>query len=511
MDDWTFGYMADIDYTYGYYGEFNALRLRLAFLHVGLVPPTVMTACDLGFGQGLSTNIHAASSPIQWYGTDFNPSQAGLAQEMASFSGANPQLVDQSFAEFCQRQDLPDFDFIGLHGIWSWISDANRAAIVDFIRRKLKVGGVVYISYNTLPSWAPIVPLRNLLTEHSQIMGAPGVGVVSRIDTALDFADKLMAVNPAYTRLNPSVAKHFEKMKGQSRNYLAHEYFNQDWLPMQFSSMAKWLTSAKLSYACSAHYLDHIEALNLEKDQLSLINEIPDTAFRETVRDFLVNRQFRRDYWVKGARKLDSLAQIDTLRKQRVLLAKYRADVSLTVNGAQGEGKLHEPVYVPVLDVLADHKPRTLGEIEQAVASKGVNFAKLLQVIMVLAGTGALYAVQDQEVIARSKPYTDKLNAYICNQARGNAVINFLASPVIGGGVAVPRFHQLFLLARSDGKTHPSQWAAFAWAILDMQGQALHRNGKTLEGPEENLAELTAQANEFAEKHIPVLQAIQIA
>lgn len=29
--------------------------------------------------------------------------------------------------------------------------------------------------------------------------------------------------------------------------------------------------------------------------------------FRQTVRDFCVNQQFRRDYWVKGARKLSAL------------------------------------------------------------------------------------------------------------------------------------------------------------------------------------------------------------
>jgi SAM-dependent methyltransferase len=66
-------------------------------------------------------------------------------------------LFDESFAEFASR-DLPEFDYIGLHGIWSWISDENRAVIVDFIRRKLKVGGVLYISYNTLPGWAPLPP-----------------------------------------------------------------------------------------------------------------------------------------------------------------------------------------------------------------------------------------------------------------------------------------------------------------------------------------------------------------
>jgi SAM-dependent methyltransferase len=155
MPDWSAGYVADIGYTYGTYPELNPQRVRLAFLVAGLVPPKVGNACELGFGQGMSVNVHAAASSTAWYGTDFNPAQAGFAQELAAASGTSARLYDESFAEFCGRDDLPDFDFIGLHGIFSWISDENRAIIVDFVRRKLKVGGVLYISYNTQAGWAP--------------------------------------------------------------------------------------------------------------------------------------------------------------------------------------------------------------------------------------------------------------------------------------------------------------------------------------------------------------------
>jgi hypothetical protein len=31
-----------------------------------------------------------------------------------------------------------------------------------------------------------------------------------------------------------------------------------------------------------------------------LLNELPDPTFRQSVRDFMVNQQFRRDYWIKG-------------------------------------------------------------------------------------------------------------------------------------------------------------------------------------------------------------------
>ena len=88
MSDWTAGYVADIGYTFGYYTELNPLRLRLAFLNAGLEVPDSGAACELGFGQGMSANLHAAASITQWHGTDFNPSQAGFAQELASVSGA---------------------------------------------------------------------------------------------------------------------------------------------------------------------------------------------------------------------------------------------------------------------------------------------------------------------------------------------------------------------------------------------------------------------------------------
>ena len=193
MTDWTSGYVADIGYTYGYYLELNPQRVKLAFLNAGLVAPEFGTACELGFGQGLSATMHAAASLCSWHGTDFNPAQAGFAQELAATSGANAHLYDESFAEFAQR-DMPEFDYIGLHGIWSWISDENRAVIVDFIRKKLKVGGVLYISYNTLPGWAAFAPMRHLMTEPAHmLLDQPGNGSIV-IDVENTEAHRLAAV-----------------------------------------------------------------------------------------------------------------------------------------------------------------------------------------------------------------------------------------------------------------------------------------------------------------------------
>jgi len=468
MSDWTSGYVADIGYTYGYYTELNPLRVKLAFLNTGQVCPDFGTACELGYGQGLSVNLHAAAGPTQWWGTDFNPSQAGFAQELAVVAGAGAKLYDDAFADFANRSDLPGFDYIGVHGIWSWISPENREVLVDFIRRKLKVGGVLYISYNTLPGWAAFAPMRHLMTEHSEIIGAEGLGIVSRIDGAIEFAEKLLA------------------------------------------TMAKCLEPAQLHYVCSAHYLDHIDAVNLTTEQQAFLKEIKDPLFRESVRDFMVNQQFRRDYWVKGARRLAPLDQAEALRSHRVMLIQHRPDVSLKVTGSLGEATMNESVYVPILDLLADHKPRTLGGLEQSLKEKEIPFAQIIQAVMVLSGGGHVCTVQDDAVISRVKKNSRALNLHLAAKARSSNDITTLTSPVTGGGITVSRFDQLFLLAFTQGRKQPGEWAQSVWQILQAQGQKLVKEGHTLENDAENIAELTDQAENFAGKQLPLLKALQV-
>jgi len=509
MSDWTAGYVADIGYTYGYYAELHPLRARLALLNSALALPNAGTACELGFGQGMSANIHAAASNVQWWGTDFNPAQAGFAQELAQASGAGAQLFDQSFEEFCNRSDLPDFDYIGLHGIWSWISDDNRRIIVDFIRRKLKVGGVVYASYNTMPGWAQMVPMRHLLTRHADMLGASGEGIVRRIDGALDFAVEMLRLDPLFARSHPQVLQRIEKMKEQNRHYLAHEYFNRDWHPMHFLEMADWLEPAKLGYACSAHYLDHVDAINLSNEQQAFLKSVPDSMLREAVRDFMSNSQFRRDYWVKGARTTSPVDRIEALRAMKVVLLVPRADVVLKVAGHRGEANLNADVYAPLLDALSDHKRMTIGELEKVAQKHNLNLPQLMQSLMVLVGKGDVAAVQDDKLIAHAKPQCDRLNRHLINRSRGTADINYLASPVTGGGVTVSRFQQLFMLAMQQGQKTPQEWAASAWQLLKAQGQRLLREGKPLDKEEENLAELQREAEKFQQR-LPILRALQV-
>lgn len=511
LSDWAAGYVADVGYTYGYYTELNPLRIRLAFLNAGLAPPTTGFACELGFGQGMSTNIFAAASMVQWYGNDFNPAQAAFAQELASIANSGAQLTDESFDEFCSRPDIPNFDYIGLHGIWSWISDDNRRVIVDFIRRKLKVGGVLYISYNAAPAWSAMVPMRELLILHSKVLQAAGTDILDRVEASLAFAERLSAVQPLYFAANPQIRERLKKIREQDRKYLAHEYFNGHWEPMSFASMVEWLTPAKLQWACSAHLLDAVDAINLTPDQQKFLGEIPDRMFREAARDLCVNQQFRKDYWVKGARQLTLMEQAEALRAQQVVLISPRSKVKMTVTGALGMASLQASIYEPILNLMADYKPVSLGSIENTLKSEAVSFSQIVQAIIVLCGAGIVAPAQDQPVADQVRKRTSALNLHLMRKARSSNDIVFLASPIIGGGVPVPRFHQLFLLARKEGLKRPEDWAQYVWKCLSAQGQRLAKDGAAVEDEAENISMLTKQATEFYENRLPLLKALMIA
>lgn len=508
MENWTAGYMSEIDYTYGYYAELCPSRIKLAFLNQGIVLPKIGAACELGFGQGLSTNIHAAGSSTSWFGTDFNSSQAGFARGLSSIAGIESKLFDQNFLEFSIRSDLPDFDYIALHGIWSWISDENRKIIVDFIQRKLKVGGVLYISYNTQPGWAGMIPIRDLLTEHTNVMSSQGDGIVKKINHSLGFVDKLMKVNSQFFRVNPQVVERLKQIKTQDMNYLAHEYFNRDWHPMSFSKLSNWLFKAKLNFACSANYLDHLEALNLSLEQQVFLKEIEDPIFRETVRDLIVNQQFRKDYWVKGIRKLNSLERLESLREEQIILAKTRKEISLEVSGHLGKATMRNEIYEPLLTCLSSYKPQKIGEIENALSGK-VSFQEIMESIMVLANNGTVLIAQSDELCQKSRESCERLNLHFIHKARASSEIQYLVSPLSGSGVFVGRFNQLFILALSKGI--PSKdWAKFVWGILSEQGQNIVKNGKKLETEDENLLELQEQAKDFERFRLPILKSLMI-
>ena len=195
MAQWDDGYVTDVAYTSAFYREITPTWIAMTSLLLGHRPPDLakpFTYADLGCGNGFTTLVVAATCPhADVWGFDFNPAHVEFASDLAARAGlGNVRFVETSFADLEAMPDgtLPDFDFMVSHGVLSWISPANRRHLVGAVAKRLKPGGLVYLSYNVTTGWTAMVPVQAL-------MRMLAVASPERTDAAvpgvLDFIDRL--------------------------------------------------------------------------------------------------------------------------------------------------------------------------------------------------------------------------------------------------------------------------------------------------------------------------------
>ncbi|TBW36583.1 methyltransferase domain-containing protein [Siculibacillus lacustris] len=502
---WGGGYTVDVDYLQEYFADWVPLRTRFALLASGWEAPPLRSACELGFGQGMTIAVAAATGDAEWVGTDFNPSQVANARDLA---GPTCRLFDDSFAEFAARDDLPTFDFIVLHGIWSWVSPENRAVLVDFIRRRLAVGGVLYVSYNLAAGWASMGAVRRLMKDFYDKRADRSAGPEVRVRATLAFAEGLLATGSAHLGSQPLAADRIAKLKTHDWRYILHEYLNDDWHPMHFAEVAEELAGAKLGYACSAAFFDHVDVLTHGEEQIRILESIRDVADRETMRDFFSNRNFRRDLWVKGAMRISSDRQRREIGAFTVTLLTRRADVTLQIGMGENTATLQKAIYEPILDRLADG-PCTIADLLAALEPRGIAFGQIVEAVRVLLAKFDVGFVQDAPVIEARRASTRVLNRRLLDRVRDGDEVKFLASPVLGCGLPVDHVHLLFILAREAGHESADAIAAHAWEALTARGRSLVADGRAITDPDAGRARMKVLVEGFLEARLPVLTALE--
>jgi hypothetical protein len=243
---------------------------------------------------------------------------------------------------------------------------------------------------------------------------------------------------------------------------------------------------------------------------IGLLNDIAHPILREQVRDYFVNRSFRRDLYQRGIRRLAPAELRDQILATRIVLKRPIDTVPMTVTGGQGEATLQKSIFRPLLEVMAarDYAPKSFNDLLQALPD--ISLPQLVMAGAVLVGANHAAPCQAETSVLLVRENCAALNRHLLERARTRDDVNYLASPVTGGGIAVGRFEQLFLLAGSRGYKLPADWARFVWQLLTDQGHRVLKDGTPLATPEENLAELTAQADAFAVDRLPLLRAVEI-
>lgn len=503
MSSWTGGYVAELDYTHGFYRELAPSHLRYVLLCKGMDAPLIdrpFTYCELGCGQGYTSNLLAAANPNgEFYATDFNPVHAANARAIAREAGTpNVHFFDNSFREFCDRPDLPDFDFIVLHGIFSWIAPQYRQDIIEFIGKKLKVGGLVYLSYNALPGWSAFLGLRELMSAHIQASAGPLVG---RIDTALSFSQQVTEQDSQYFASQPAAIERLKQISGMSRNYLAHEYFNQYWQPFFHREIAELLEAVKVNFVVSANLAEQMDNFCLRPAQLQTIQGITDSKLRETLRDVYLNQTFRRDIFARGALQLTSLQQSDRLSDQPFALAVGPKQVPTEHRLPLATVQLGTEPFTKLVPLLAE-RPRSLGELVKEFPQVALSDLHLALAIIVDGGWGMPVSPQAEAARAPSHGF----NRALTRRATTEAKLNILASPLTGSGIGLD--HTVLLFLESIWSDRPGPDLAFE--TYKRMGIRVQQDGQPLESDEANFAALKAAWENFEQIGVPWLKTLQI-
>jgi SAM-dependent methyltransferase len=468
------GYVTEIEYVARYYREMNPHAMRLILAGNGVAAPDTalpFTCMELGFGKGISLLAHAAANPhARFFGVDIIPAHVDGARALAEAAGLrNLDVRAIGFAQLA-AQAYPAFDIIALHGVWSWINAANRAHILRFIAERLKPGGVVYLSYNALPGWAPVLPLRQAMKVAFDRAAGP---VEDRVRAALAFAERLRQAGAKYFKNNPQADRTLSEILPMAPSYLAHEYFNADWTPFHFAEVAADLGSVDLDFGGSAQALANIMALNFAPEAQALVKAARDQVEAETIKGVLTNTGFRRDLFVRDARRLAPAERAEAMdRLGFAALVRIEDYPGLAVTTALGKFKGKTPVHTGLIEALADG-PKTLGELRRGPRFAGVSPEEIFNAAFFLVAAGGL-AVAGAPVTPEAARACRALNTALTTPLERGFDSGILVSPVTGAALEPQLLDYLFTLTRAE----PGIERAFA--ALRARGQTLQRDGQPL-------------------------------
>jgi cyclopropane fatty-acyl-phospholipid synthase-like methyltransferase len=136
---------------------------------LGFEPPLVATARVLEIGCAAGGHIiplAAAFPEACFLGVDVSPRQIadGLGR-IARLGLANITLSARSLTEIGAADGA--FDYIIAHGLYSWIPEDLRDALLQVCGERLSENGIALISYNVLPGWRLFQAVRDSMMLHA--------------------------------------------------------------------------------------------------------------------------------------------------------------------------------------------------------------------------------------------------------------------------------------------------------------------------------------------------------
>ncbi len=507
MKVWSHGYNVEVPYTYGYYKETSPLWIKWASYLGGRKPPkeNKLRVLELGCGQGFNLCMHAAAFPeMEFLGIDFNPSHISHASELVSITGLNNiKFVEGDFLELKEHwiTEFGKFHYVILHGIWTWINKAVKEAVVEILKQVVLPGGMVYISYNSMPGWLPGTIVRDVLFNYYRMTQKSALQAVSE---GLEVLKKLEELNAVVFRVYPNLKHRLEMAMKHDMNYVVHEYINEAHKISWVYEVIDEVTQAKLYYAASANLTDNYLPALLPDNVREYINSFSHPVFRLFLIDLLINQAFRRDIYQKGEIRPFPVEQIKEIKSVKFICREEIPEqFKFQIGMVEMEGK--KEVYEPIMQELSKGE-KSIEELLKIPPFNERGIMPLIQALTLLMSKELIHIYNENHDVM----YTQRFNRNIVKLVSEGRPYNFLCSPITGMGVIVPPLEMTLLDILFEGVSSADELSTKALQRLKQQGKNLLKDGNPITEPQEEMKEMKRIVGEFLGKKLPKLKALKV-
>ena len=302
------GYITDTLYIPNFYFNMAPVAMRYVSALNKIEPPSgggSFRYLELGCGLGRTfTTLAAANPKAEFVGVDLSTKHTALVQaDIDAGELENARVLTADFASL--PDDLGQFDFIATHGVISWVSPHVRHQVGEICRKHLAPGGLFLVSYNAMPGWAHLQPIRGILCQYAQLRQGD---TCQKVREAMAYLVLLRDKQAKYFVDNPAAAAYVDGLLNQDIQYLVHEYANEYWSPFYFSEVSEFFALAGLDYVGGLPVFTNFWDLCVKLEFHDLFHTSTNRLVVEAHKDFCANTAFRWDIYGKGGRILQNIS-----------------------------------------------------------------------------------------------------------------------------------------------------------------------------------------------------------
>jgi SAM-dependent methyltransferase len=391
-------YISDVQFTSKYVEDQAPAWMNYTAAINGYTPvPTHdgFNYCEIGCGQGLTALILAALHPEgRFWAFDISADHIRTARAMAAAAKlTNIRFLEAAIGDASARA-IPRCEFITAHGFMSWVSEDVRKLALDFVQEHLAPGGLAMLSYDALPGFAPIAPIREMLQLYASSVEGDSV---QKAKAALEYVRVLKESQTSYFTQYPYVSGVVDELLRQDPRYVVHELMTPHWQPFYFREIAERAGRAGLSYAGNLrprlNYMDYM----VPTDFRDFMSALPSRLLFESHHDLIANTIFRRDLYTSqpGSTGAADLTRADTIHL-RYGISRLPEELSLR---GQHQGLDYDvtSMQTRVAQVVAalSSGPKDLRLLHASLGDSDVGLAELADVMQALVVTGITFPCAD--------------------------------------------------------------------------------------------------------------------